>query len=140
MSNSPFLTRLGNLRTSRPRGVALMEVLVSTAIIGAGFGTFLWSLSSCARSQSALNERETGRFLAERQLLFLRQHSLASQTKDMTGDFAAPCEDYSWKAVFESPADTAPFVIVCLTVFQHVPGASETRPTYSLRTILNVGG
>ena len=115
-------------------GIALLEVLVSVSIISAGVLVPLRTIGLGSRAQSRQEDRHEARRLAERQLVLLRQAASSAVAEEMEGAFDPPFSHYSWSAKSYPPSDAVPFRFVRVTIWKERKG--ETRPIYSLRTLL----
>lgn len=117
----------------RLAGIALLEVLISVAILGFGLGVVMRTLGGCMRVQSRIEQSETVRRLAEQQVIDLLLSAEASQGGEMTGRFSQPFGAYSWRAISHVPAQEAPFVLLEFRVFREREG--EQRLVHSTRAL-----
>jgi type II secretion system protein I len=111
--------------TKSNKGIALLEVLVSVAILTFGMGAAIKAIQTCTRTQSDMNDRVLARSLAEQQFNALRLRGAEGITGDASGRFDAPFDAFSWTAErFESPGDM-PLSMVQLKVWKTTRGARK---------------
>lgn len=116
------------------KGVALLEVLVSVAIISAGVLVPMRTIGLGSRVQSRQEDRNEARRLAERRLVLLRQAVPSPVQEEMGGVFEPPFAQYSWSAKTYPPSGLVPFRLVHVTIWKQED--EEPRPVYSLRTLM----
>ena len=108
------------------KGIALLEVLVSVAILTFGMGAAIKAIQTCTRTQSDMNDRIMARSLAEQQWNALRPQGAGGITGDAGGRFEVPFDAFSWTAErFESPGDM-PLSMVQIKVWK-APGGGRKK-------------
>lgn len=121
-----------NSHSSRPEGVALLEVLLAVTMIGIGLGAVFSSFSDTTRLRSLLEREATARHLASGQLHELRISGALRQTGETSGRFEAPYTDYSWNVRVRSASGPSPFSRARI-VLTH---GEKNKEIYSLQTYL----
>ena len=107
------------------KGIALLEVLVSVAILTFGMGAAIQAIQTCTRTQSDMNDRVMARCLTEQQLNALRLQDAEGINGDAGGRFETPFDAFSWTAErFESPGDM-PLSMVQIKVWKTTGGARK---------------
>lgn len=97
-------------------GIALMEVLLSMAIVGIALAALLNASSAALRTESKAEERAVGERLAELQLLAIRSGQAPREPGESQGQFAEPFSQYSWTCRIDPSQEEDPFLLVTLEV------------------------
>lgn len=99
-------------------GIALMEVLLSMAIVGIAMGALLSSASAALRAESKVEERAVGARLAEQQLLAIRSGQASREPGESQGQFAEPFSQYKWSCRIVPSQAEGPFLLVTLDILK----------------------
>lgn len=99
--SSDFCPALASLPAQR--GVALIEVLLSVAVLAAALGVTMDALGKSVRNQSQLQQRAQARRLAEGIAHQLKSDFAFTQSNESNGRFEAPFAAYVWTAVSRPP-------------------------------------
>lgn len=97
------------------RGVALVEVLVSVAVIGAGLVSVIGALDTCVRTADHSRQRTTALFLLEESLNAAVASDRLRVGSPMTGRFDKPYDQFSWRWEKEA-LEVRPWTRVTVTI------------------------
>ncbi|MBN2311290.1 MAG: hypothetical protein JXR94_20100 [Candidatus Hydrogenedentes bacterium] len=122
----------------KPRGVALLEVLVSVSILAFGLGATMQAIRTCVRTQSHMRDRIAARQLAERQLATFLQQGSQAIAGHMSGAFETPFGDFSWSSHAYAPAGESPFVFVEFEVWKG--NGDKKRLAYTTHVLIPATG
>jgi Tfp pilus assembly protein PilV len=97
-------------------GVALLEALISVAIIMTGVSSALFCIRNAVSSQSLLEKQRTGLALAQQQFAIVRAQGSSSIQNGERHPFAKPFEQFSWSANASALGEDSGLSFVTLTV------------------------
>lgn len=121
-----------SVHSSRPEGVALLEVLLAVTVLGIGLGAVFASFSDSSRLRSLLEREATARGLASGQLHELRISGALREPGETSGRFEAPYTDYSWSVRVDSSSGASPLSRARMVVTH----GEKNDEIYSLQTYL----
>ena len=120
--------------TACSSGVALLEAMLSVAIVAIGMLTAMRAIGFGASLQSRLEKRTVVRRLAEQQVAALAAKGQDALQSESSGQFEPPFTDYRWAAVPVPPTEQAPFTLLQLNITR---GQGEKqKPLYALQTLV----
>ena len=82
------------------RGFTLVEVVTALSLLSIGTIALTGTFVGVTRAANSSERREVAILLAQRKMAEFRSAPLA-QTGELSGGFAEPFEDYSWRAIVE---------------------------------------
>lgn len=121
-------------RDKGARGVALLEAMLSVAIVSVGMMVSMRAVGFGAQMQSRLETRNVGRRLAEQQLAALAAAGSDALQGESSGQFGEPFDAYRWVAIPLPPTEGAPFALVQLNIVKGE--GAEQKTVYALQTLV----
>jgi len=115
-------------------GVALLEAMLSVAIVAIGMLAAMRAIGFGASLQSRLEKRTVVRRLAEQQVAALAAKGSDALPGESTGQFEPPFTDYRWTAIALPPTEQAPFTLLQLNITQGQ--REQQKPLYALQTLV----
>lgn len=106
----------------RDSGVALLEALISVAIIMAGVSSALFAIRQAVSAQSSLEKQSVCLRLAEQQLALIRVHGAGSSGSESAHPFPPPNDSYSWSATSVQVSDAPPLFSVTVKIIEQRSG------------------
>ena len=86
------------------KGFTLIEVVTALSLLSIGAITLAGTFAQAIRAESTSQRRQLAILLANQKLAELQSTNLA-QTGELSGGFAEPFADYSWRAIVEPDFD-----------------------------------
>ena len=117
----------------RRGGAALLEAMLSVAIVSIGMLTAMRAIGFGASLQSRLERRAVGRRLAEQQLAVLSAQGSEALVGESSGQFLEPFSGYRWTVAPLPATERAPFTFVQLKVFEGQ--GDQQKAVYAVQTL-----
>jgi len=119
-------------------GVALLEAMLSVAIVAIGMLTAMRAVGFGASLQSRIEKRAVVRRLAEQQVAALAAKGRDALQGESSGQFETPFTDYRWTAEAVPATEQAPFTLLQLKITQGqgARGGEQQKPLYAFQTLV----